>query len=198
MADKKSIRRDVLARRNSIPSDKRQEKDTIIMESLFSLPAFKEAKIISYFASFGSEVSTLPHIEKAMKMGKTIVLPRVDNINKRLRLFEVHNLEELKPGTMNIPEPDVPPERERDINNVDLVIMPGVAFDLEGNRLGYGAGYYDRLLAGLNKNIPRIAIAYEEQIVDSLPVESHDMKVHIIVTDKRVIKSGEVPDKEVH
>lgn len=188
MLDKKLIRKKTLIKRDSIDPEKKLKKDKLIMERILSLPSFEKAKKVFYFASFRSEVSTLPQIEEAFKMGKRIILPKVDNINNRLRLFEIHNTGEIKPGFMGIPEPDVSLERERDINDVDLVIMPGVAFDTDGNRLGYGAGYYDKLLSGLKKDIPLIAIAYEEQIVDSLPVESHDVRVHIIVTDKRIIK----------
>lgn len=188
MLNKKLIRKKTLIKRDSIDPEKKLKKDKLIMERILSLPSFEKAKKVFYFASFRSEVSTLPQIEEAFKMGKRIILPKVDNINNRLRLFEIHNTGEIKPGFMGIPEPDVSLERERDINDVDLVIMPGVAFDTDGNRLGYGAGYYDKLLSGLKKDIPLIAIAYEEQIVDSLPVESHDVRVHIIVTDKRIIK----------
>ncbi|MFN3479249.1 MAG: 5-formyltetrahydrofolate cyclo-ligase [Thermodesulfovibrionales bacterium] len=193
LRDKKIIRNEILIKRDSIDPEKKKEKDRLIMDKVFSLPYFEKAKTAFYFVSFRSEVSTLPQIEEALRRGKRIILPKVDNINKRLRLFEIHNTGEIKPGFMGIPEPDVPPERERDINDVDLVIMPGVAFDTNGNRLGYGAGYYDKLLSGLKKKIPLIAIAYEEQIVDSLPAESHDVRVNMIVTDERIIEIKNVP-----
>lgn len=193
MNDKRLIRKEILIKRDSIDHEKRLEKDKLIIEMVLSLPYFERAQTVFYFASFRSEVSTLPQIEEAIKRGKRIVLPKVDDINRRLRLFEIQNTGEIKPGFMGIPEPDVPPERERDINDVDLVIMPGVAFDTNGNRLGYGAGYYDKLLSGLKKDIPLIAIAYEEQIVDSLPAESHDIRVDMIVTDKRIIEIQKIP-----
>lgn len=193
MLDKKLIRKEILIKRDSIDPEKRLKKDKLIMERVLSLPYFEKARTVFYYASFRSEVSTLPQIEEAIRRGKRIILPKVDNINKRLRLFEIHDTDEIKPGFMGIPEPDVPPERERDINNVDLVIMPGVAFDTNGNRLGYGAGYYDKLLSGLKKDIPLIAIAYEEQIVDSLPAERHDIRVDMILTDKRIIETKKDP-----
>lgn len=185
--EKEKIRSEILRKRDSIQPEERELKDTFITEKVLSLPDFERAKVIFYFASFRSEVSTLPQIKEALRRGKRIVLPKVDNKNRILRLYEIHNLEEIKPGFMGIPEPDVPADRERDINEVDLVIMPGVAFDPYGNRLGYGAGYYDKLLSGLKREIPLIAIAFEEQIVDSLPSEDHDVKVHKIITEKRMI-----------
>lgn len=188
MRDKKSIRKEVLLKRDSIDLKEKERKDQLIRDRVFLLPQFEKAETIFYFASIHSEVFTLSQIKEAWRRGKRVILPRVDKGLKGLRLYEVNDLNELRPGCMGIPEPDVPPDRERDINDVDLVVMPGVAFDPYGNRLGYGAGYYDRLLARLKKDIPLVAIAYEEQIVDSLPHESHDVRVHMIVTDKRIIE----------
>lgn len=187
MPDKKTIRKDILRKRDSIQPEIRQIKDRLIMDKVISLPDFLKAKTILYFASFRSEVNTLPQIEEAFRSGKRIVLPKVDNANKRLKLYEILNTDEIELGFWGIPEPEAIPERERDINEVDLVIMPGVAFDMQGTRLGYGAGYYDKLLSGLKRNIPLIAIAYEEQTVDSLPSEDHDIRIDMIVTDKRII-----------
>jgi 5-formyltetrahydrofolate cyclo-ligase len=98
-------------------------------------------------------------------------------------------MDELTPGYMGIPEPPQMDERLAGIDDADLVVIPGAGFDFAGNRLGYGAGYYDSLLSQRKKKIPVIALAYEEQIVDSIPAEQHDVKVDMIVTDKRVIRT---------
>ena len=187
MDEKSRIRQQVLRRRDAIAFAGKKRKDALIQERLFSLPEFHQAKVIFLFASFRSEVLTFPLIEEALRIGKRIILPSVDPANKELRLYEIKDPDELSPGYMGIPEPAVPGKREREINDVDLVIMPGAAFDPMGNRLGYGAGFYDRLLSRLKRQIPLIALAYEEQIVDSIPSEPHDIRVHMIVTDKRVI-----------
>jgi len=89
---------------------------------------------------------------------------------------------------MGIPEPNLPDERCAVIDDANLAIIPGAAFDLSGNRLGYGAGYYDGLLSQRTRNIQIIALAYDEQLVDSIPAEKHDVRVDMIVTDKRVIR----------
>lgn len=189
MSDKKShIRKEVLRKRDSIDILLRRTKDRLIKERLFSLPEFEGAEVIFYFASFRSEVSTLQQIEDALRLGKRILLPVVDKRLSRLRLFEIKDIAELSPGSMGIPEPSVPQDREREINDAGLVIMPGAAFDAKGNRIGYGAGFYDKLLAGLKKQTPLIAIAFEEQMVDSIPAEPHDVRVHKVVTDARVIE----------
>jgi 5-formyltetrahydrofolate cyclo-ligase len=123
-----------------------------------------------------------------LSSGKRVVLPKVDGDNRRLLLYEIKNTEELTPGYMEIPEPSVLSEdRLVDVNNVDVIILPGAGFDEKGNRIGYGGGYYDRLLEKLEKDVELIAPAYEEQIVDYIPAENHDKKVKLIVTDRRVI-----------
>ena len=188
MKDKSRIRQDVLAKRDSLDPDTRKAKDSLIKERLFSLEEFRQAPIVFLFASFRSEVSTFEQIAEALNIGKRVILPSVDSVNKELRLYEIKGLSELSAGYMGIPEPSVSEERERDINDVTLVIMPGAAFDPKGNRLGYGGGYYDRLLSRLRRRIPLVALAYEEQLLDSVPAGPHDIRVHMIVTDKRVIR----------
>ncbi|MCG2721077.1 MAG: 5-formyltetrahydrofolate cyclo-ligase, partial [Thermodesulfovibrionales bacterium] len=100
---------------------------------------------------------------------------------------EIVKLRELVPGFMGIPEPMVTEGRMRSIDMADLVILPGVAFDPGGNRLGYGAGYYDILLSERTKMMPLVALAYEEQIVDVIPSEKHDVRIDMIITDQRLI-----------
>lgn len=187
MEGKSRIRQDVLRKRDSLDPDIRKAKDSLIKEQLFSLAEFQQAPVLFFFSSFRSEVSTSAQIAEALSLGKRVILPSVDSLNKELRLYEIKQLSELSAGYMGIPEPAVAEERERDINDVTLVIMPGAAFDPKGNRLGYGGGYYDRLLSRLRRRIPLVALAYEEQLVDSLPSGPHDIRVHMIVTDQRVI-----------
>ncbi len=185
---KAEIRAKVLRKRDSLDPDTRKEKDLLIREKLLSLLEFQQAEVIFFFASFRSEVSTFEQIEDALTLGKKVLLPSVDKQNRELRLYKINALSQVSPGYMGIPEPNVPDDRERDINDAQLVIMPGAAFDASGNRIGYGGGYYDKLLSRLRRKIPLIALAYEEQIVNSIPSEPHDIRVHVIVTDKRIIR----------
>jgi 5-formyltetrahydrofolate cyclo-ligase len=90
---------------------------------------------------------------------------------------------------MGIPEPSSPKGYSLSLDEVDLIVIPGVAFDYSGNRLGYGGGFYDMLLAERQKKIPIIALAYEEQLVDKIPSEPHDIKIDMILTDKRLIET---------
>ena len=189
MIDKGLLRRELLKKRDSIPSQVRKAKYAAINERLLLLDEIRNANVLFFFASFRSEVNTLDAIAQLLSDGKRLVLPKVDNERRILLLYEVKGMEELAEGYMGIPEPSVLTEdRMVEINGVDAVIIPGAGFDVEGNRIGYGGGYYDRLLSLLTRHVPVIAPAYEEQIIDSIPSESHDIKVSMIVTDRRVIR----------
>lgn len=186
---KKIIRREILKKRDGMSTDIKAKKDSRIKDRFFSLPEFIAAEKIFFYASFRSEVETLNMIEESLKMGKRIVLPKVDKERHRLRLYEIKDINELSEGYMGIPEPLPDDERLVPLDDIDLVVIPGAAFDYSCNRLGYGAGYYDIVLSERKKKMPVVALAYEEQIVDLIPSEMHDVKVDMIVTDKRVIKT---------
>ena len=123
-------------------------------------------------------------------MHKRIVIPKVFAAQHMLKLYEIMSVDELMPGYRGIKEPPAKKERELPLRDINLVLIPGIAFDSVGNRLGYGGGYYDILLAGKSKGTPLVALAYEEQVVASLPSEPHDVRVDIVVTPERVIRAG--------
>lgn len=185
---KKTIRREILQRRDSIAKNLKAEKDISILQRIIMLPEFSAAKRILFYASFRSEVDTIDLIKLSLHLEKTAVLPRVCREENILRLYEIKSINELARGYMWILEPSVDEARLRKMSDIDLVIIPGAAFDTQGNRLGYGAAYYDKLLAALERKIPIVAPAYEEQIIEKIPAEPHDIKVDKIITDKRVIE----------
>jgi 5-formyltetrahydrofolate cyclo-ligase len=185
--DKAAIRRAVLTRRDELPSSLRAAHDASIHRLLFSLPEFSAATAILLFASFRSEVSTETIIPSALAAGKRVIVPRVDRSMKELILFEISGGHQLTAGYMGIPEPEESVAERADDCPLDLVIMPGAAFDTRGNRIGYGGGYYDRLIPRLAGAPLRIALAYEAQIVASVPAEPHDISVQVIVTESRII-----------
>lgn len=186
---KRNIRREILRKRDELSPDVRAAKDHLIEDKLLSLAEFREAKTILLYASFRSEVGTLGLIRESLQVGKRTVLPRVDKEKHVLELYEIEDISELTNGYMGIPEPYRSADRLLCIDDVDLVIVPGAAFDASGNRLGYGAGYYDILLSNRKRNTTVIALAYEEQIVDFIPAEKHDIRANVIVTDQRVINA---------
>lgn len=189
MPDKAALRQELLKKRDSIPAEVRRVKNRIIHSGLLSLDEIKNAGVLFFFASFRTEVDTPGAMRDLFAAGKRIVLPRVDKGNHVLLLYEIKDMDELSPGYMGIPEPSViAGERLLGINDIDAAVIPGAGFDIKGNRIGYGGGYYDMLLSGVNRDIPLISVAYEEQIADSIPAEPHDIKVDIIVTDRRIIR----------
>ena len=185
---KNSARKELLKIRDQIPYEMSMEKDALIKLGLFTLPEFLSGRTILFYASFRSEVETLSIIRASLKMRKRAVLPKVDSEGHRLQLYEIKDLDELAPGFMGILEPLQTEARSMQLDDLDVAVIPGAGFDYSGNRLGYGGGYYDILLSGRKKEAPIIAIAYEEQLVDRIPAEKHDVKVDIIVTDERVIR----------
>jgi 5-formyltetrahydrofolate cyclo-ligase len=182
---KKEIRKDVLKKRADIKGHERSRKDSAIRERLFSMKEFKESQRILFFASFGAEVETLEIIKNSISMGKAAMIPKVGKDG--LEIYEIKSMDELSPGYMGIPEPEPRPETMRRLDDIDMVVIPGVAFDGKGSRLGYGKGYYDKLLSKMKKKIPIVAPAYEEQVVEYIPSEPHDIKIDKIVTDERTI-----------
>ncbi len=186
---KASLRKKLLEKRDAIPPEVRSVKNRLILERLLGLDEIRNAGLIFLFASFRSEVDTTGMIKKLLGEGKQVALPVVDRERHMLVLYEIKDFSELTPGYMGIPEPSVrTEERLADINDFDVAVVPGAAFDPLGNRIGYGGGYYDILLSGLRKKIPVIAVAYEEQIAKTVPSEPHDIKVDLIVTDRRTIR----------
>jgi 5-formyltetrahydrofolate cyclo-ligase len=186
---KNAIRKEVLGKRDRIPHELKGAKDSSIKQRLLALPEFLSARSVLFYASFRSEVETSGIIREALSMGKRVVLPKVDKEKHMLTLYEIKSPDELAPGFIGIPEPMQRKERLVHLADIDLVIVPGAGYDYTGNRLGYGGGYYDILLSGKKKNMPVIALAYEEQLVDAIPAEKHDVRVDMIVTDGRVINT---------
>ncbi len=180
---KKSLRQQILDARFRLSPEERKAKSREIEKKLFSLPEFSAATAVMFYASFRSEVETHGMIRRALTEGKRIILPKVKG--KELVLFEIRDFDqEAAPGAWGIPEPYY--GNPVSLEGVELIIVPGAVFDERGNRLGYGAGFYDRLLAS-SKGMTA-ALAFELQIVPQVPVGPHDVPVKKIVTEKRIIE----------
>jgi 5-formyltetrahydrofolate cyclo-ligase len=181
---KKEIRKEVLSARDGLLPGQRTSKSREIEARLFSLPEFTSADTVMFFASFRSEVETGPMIRHALTSGKRVVLPKLKD--KELALFEITDFDaDVSPGAWGIPEPHE--SRPAKIETIDLIIVPGAAFDERGNRLGYGAGFYDKLLPAFKKMT--VALAFEVQILPQVPVDARDVPVKKIVTECRIIDS---------
>jgi len=181
---KQTIRKEVLDARSRLSPGERRSRSAAIENRLFGLPEFRSTPVVMFFAAFRGEVETRHMIDRALAEGKRVVLPRVKG--KELELLEIASYErDVAPGAWGIPEPvHGTPAALKDIG---MIIVPGAAFDGRGNRIGYGAGFYDKLLPSYTGRT--VALAFELQIVPEAPADSHDIPVQTIVTEKRVIEA---------
>ncbi len=186
--EKRKLRKEIIRKRDQLSSEEVTRKSRLIASKLYDLPAFRDARAIMFFLSFGSEVDTLPMVEETNRQDKIALAPKTDPGNRELTPSQVLDLDsDLIPGAYNIPEPREDALRPYPPEKVDLLIVPGVAFDLEKRRLGYGGGYYDRFFARLKKQAPLVALAFELQIVPEIPAEKWDQKVDLIITEEKII-----------
>ncbi len=184
---KKKIRRDMILKRNNHSQREKSRKDTSIKNKLFCLPEFVKARNILFYVAVKGEAGTGEMIQDAMRKGKNAFLPVTDLKGRDISVSELNEVNgKLKPGPFGIPEPFYP--ILADPESLDLIIVPGIAFDRRGSRIGYGMGFYDNFLSGLRNKIPTIALAYEFQIVNKIPSHSGDVRVKKIVTEERIIE----------
>jgi 5,10-methenyltetrahydrofolate synthetase len=178
MDEKASLRREMLARRDAIPESELERIAEALTEQLVALPEYAAARSVLATMSIGSEWSTLGFLAHAREDGKTIVLPRLTAPPRHLELHAVADLDRhLIPGVWDIPEPDPARCERRELRDVDFAVVPALAVDAAGYRLGYGAGYFDRLLTGRGARpfcVTAISAAF---VVERLPHEPHDVPV---------------------
>jgi 5-formyltetrahydrofolate cyclo-ligase len=167
LKEKKSeIRQTTLALRDGLSGKKRAKKSLEIMDRLFDFANFLEAKIVLFYMNVNSEVATDTMIRKAMEYEKGIVLPWVDQKEKKIVTFRIEDIDrDVQPGYLNIPEPILQRCKVMPFEHIDLAIMPGIAFDERGGRIGHGTGFYDRVIPKLDVTTRKVALAFECQIV---------------------------------
>ncbi len=188
--DKESIRKEALTAREALPVEDLISKSTNVAKQFLSTELYKNANTIMAYIDFRNEVQTEKIIKTAIADGKRVVIPISKVETRQLVLSEIINYDiELEAGAYGILEPRSKYLRETDPELVDLVLIPGVAFDTRGHRIGYGAGYYDRFLGKVRKDTSKLALAFELQIVDHACEDSHDVPVDTIITEDRIIKS---------
>ncbi|MDP1870742.1 MAG: 5-formyltetrahydrofolate cyclo-ligase [Gallionella sp.] len=188
-AIKQAIRKSILAAREQLPADVRAAYNAAITEHLLQLPEYRQATTVLGYMNFGSEYASDLWIERVLAEGKQLALPRVNRQTNTLDLYRVDNLEnQLAYGLWGIREPVIERcERLDDINEVEFALLPGIAFSRNGARLGYGGGFYDKLLAHITHRTALVTAAYGLQIVTSIPQEATDIKVDRIVTEAETI-----------
>ncbi|MEA3415838.1 MAG: 5-formyltetrahydrofolate cyclo-ligase [Thermodesulfobacteriota bacterium] len=164
------------------------EKTREIEERLFGFANFLEAKVVLLYMHANGEVVTNDIIKRCLKSNKIVVLPAFDATKHTMQLMRVDSLDSgLKPGPRGVREPDPKYCKIVPIDGIDIAIIPGVALDEKGGRIGSGKGCYDRLIPKLSITTRKVALALESQIIQQAPVESHDKHVDIVITEKRII-----------
>ena len=177
----------MIEKRDAVNVIDRQEADKSIKKNLFKEDYFNKSKNIFIYIGFGSEINTSIYIKEFLEMGKNIYVPRVKKGSRIMEAIKIDNLEDLTENKYGILEPS---DEKKAVSGeiLDLIILPGVAFDEKGSRLGYGGGFYDIFLQNNAKDVIKVALAYEFQILDSIPLEDHDIKANYLITDKKSIK----------
>ena len=187
-AAKIQTREDIANILSALAEDDKSKKFRAIENRLFEFANFLEAKIALLYINGDNEVQTGNIIKRAYSYNKIVVLPAFDPKTFEMELMKVDKVaQELKPGPRGVPEPKATCCKIVPIDRIDIAIIPGIAFDEKGGRIGTGRGYYDRLIPKLAITTRKVALTLEEQIVPQVPMESHDKHVDIIITDKRII-----------
>jgi 5-formyltetrahydrofolate cyclo-ligase len=184
---KEELRKRVAALRRAIPAEARAERAARMCERLTELDAFREARTIAAYMPLRFEIAPTIAMERALELGKTVVLPRVDPNTHTIALHRYQAGDELVESGFMVREPLATAPVVAPLD-VDVVLVPGLAFDAAGMRLGYGQGFYDRLL--LHMRALRIGLAYDFQLLVEVPSFPHDLPVDCVVTDQRVLRSN--------
>ncbi|MEN8257519.1 MAG: 5-formyltetrahydrofolate cyclo-ligase [Thermodesulfobacteriota bacterium] len=186
-----ALRQEMLSRRDGLAGQVRQEKSRALAERLGHLESFAQASAILFFVSFRSEVDTFFLMRQALERGVQVAAPLTLTKEKKLQVFAIRDLDtDLVSGYQGIWEPDpegctlLPP------SSLDLVVVPGSVFDRQGGRMGYGGGYYDRFLAEDAPQAIRVGICFDLQLVDKVPMASHDQYLDFVVTESHIAASG--------
>ncbi len=185
--EKKLLRNNILLKRNSLDKDIKENIDYQIYNKLITSDLYLDSKTIFIYLSFGSELDTKTIINKALMDGKKVYIPKIYKADKSMRAVNLESFKDLKKNSMGILEP-IDDSNYIEKENIDLIIVPGAVFDFNGNRIGYGGGYYDRYLEDIKEINNKVVLAYDLQIVDFINPEPHDISFDYIVTNTKFIK----------
>ena len=182
--EKNLIRKQMKQLRADMTRTERFEKSMQIFEQLITVPEFKRADRIYTYVSMDNEIDTIMLIDYSLSLEKRVFVPRVSG--KDMEFYEISDISELNPGYRGIYEPDIN-GKEPDYSRTGFMCMPGLAFDRSYNRIGYGGGFYDRYLSVENK-LYKAALAYEAQLLESIPAQDGDVRPDMIVTEESIYR----------
>ncbi|MCR2033320.1 5-formyltetrahydrofolate cyclo-ligase [Anaerofustis stercorihominis] len=181
--DKVTLRNKILKILNNIDTDAKNNKNIEIYNKLISNEDIINAENIMCFVSFKDEVDTHKFIKYLIKNNKNVYIPIIDNKNKAMHISKLNSFDELETGFYNILEPKKEYVRICNPEILDVIITPGVVFDKDNYRVGYGGGYYDKFFSNKNLDAKKIGLCYKEQITPKVPREDFDIPVDYIISD---------------
>ena len=189
--EKKQLRKYIQNKRDNLALGLRNKKSKEIALKFLKTTDYLNSKNIFIFYPFRSEIDTTIIIKKALKESKNIILPRVEGT--LLNLYFINDVyTQLQEGSYRIMEPIPSSCTRAHVSDINLAIVPGIAFDRNLNRLGYGGGFYDKIIRNLPQNIKKIALSFDIQIVPNIPVQDHDIKIDIIITESKIYKAERI------
>ncbi|MFC4711988.1 5-formyltetrahydrofolate cyclo-ligase [Planococcus dechangensis] len=188
--DKAILRKSVLSQLRDLPLQEHEQRSAAIMEKLLEDPIFKSAQTVGLTLSRYPEVNIMPLIEHCWRTGKRVAVPKCDPQKRTMTFRLLESMNQLEVVYMDLQEPNEAMTEAIDAGDIDLLVVPGVVFVESGYRIGFGGGYYDRYLTGYNGATR--SLAFDLQIADSVPVESHDIPVAVIITERRIIDTKAV------
>jgi len=182
LSKKKRIRDIIEKQRKELNKDIKRVFDEQIFYKVIDSSEYKKSKTIFIYVSFEGEVDTHKIIKYALAEGKQICVPKILSKEEGMKAIAISSFNELKPSVYNILEPESF-DNTIDEKQIDLILMPGVAFDNKGGRVGYGGAFYDRFLAKIKSDAVKIALAYDFQILEEVPMDKHDKKIDRIIAN---------------
>ena len=187
---KEFLKEQIRRKRLKLSREEVEEKSKSIKEKLLSLPEFQSARTVAFYVAMkkSNEAETEEMIKESLRLGKRVLVPITDLVEDKIVFSEIKNFDDLLPSTFDILEPSPELRKILPYEAIRLIVVPGIVFDLSGHRIGYGLGFYDKMLPQLTKYVTKIGLAFELQVVEKLPNETHDAKLNKIITEERIIE----------
>ena len=186
---KNAIRQDIIQKRGELGDLEKNEKSLAISKRLFGIDEFKKSKVIFCFLSTSFEVQTEKIIRESLRLGKQVLVPLLDPEGGDLQVSRIPSMDiDFMIGKYGIKQPTL---KLRDIvafSNIDFVVVPGLAFDNIGNRIGYGAGFYDKFFKKISSGVTRVAVSYDFQLLNLVPHSDLDEPVHFLITETKILR----------
>lgn len=183
MLSKIELRKKMIELRENLDSRSFEDYNRSILKKIIECDEFKKAHNIFIFVSFNKEVDTHAIIKKSIDLGKKVSVPKVISKDLGMKALCIEGINELKSSKYGILEPEYEEDKIMSEESIDLVILPGLAFDSSGGRIGYGAGYYDRFLRKLNPNCKKVGICFDFQMVAKVPMDKNDEYIDFVITN---------------